>query len=153
MCSFLRLRGDTRCYKVLPITFYIKCLLHVDFELDFKWDDDGILEWRLQADRARGEEASCISCYMKDNPGSTEEDALNHINAMINDIIRELNWEFLKPDSNIPMKIICFNQINIYRKCVTFQLILSIIVIQIIISNFNKHFLLILINIFSFKYS
>jgi hypothetical protein len=40
---------------------------------------------------------------MKDNPGSTEEDAVNHINAMINDIIRELNWEFLKPDSNIPM--------------------------------------------------
>nr|Q9M7D1.1 RecName: Full=Beta-phellandrene synthase, chloroplastic; AltName: Full=(-)-(4S)-beta-phellandrene synthase; AltName: Full=Agg-Bphe; Flags: Precursor [Abies grandis]AAF61453.1 beta-phellandrene synthase [Abies grandis] len=68
--SFLRLRGDTRCYK---------------------------------ADRDRGEEASSISCYMKDNPGLTEEDALNHINAMINDIIKELNWELLKPDSNIPM--------------------------------------------------
>nr|Q20HU7.1 RecName: Full=(-)-limonene synthase, chloroplastic; Short=PsTPS-Lim; Flags: Precursor [Picea sitchensis]ABA86248.1 (-)-limonene synthase [Picea sitchensis] len=68
--SFLRLRGDTRCYK---------------------------------ADRARGEEASCISCYMKDNPGSTEEDALNHINSMINEIIKELNWELLRPDSNIPM--------------------------------------------------
>ena len=40
---------------------------------------------------------------MKDNPGSTEEDALNHINAMINEIIKELNWEFLNPDSNIPM--------------------------------------------------
>ena len=62
------------------------------------------LAWRLrQADRARGEEASCISCYMKDNPGSTEEDALNHINAMVNDIIRELNWELLRPDSNIPI--------------------------------------------------
>ena len=23
--SFLRLRGDTRCYKVLPIAFYLKC--------------------------------------------------------------------------------------------------------------------------------
>nr|QMU24002.1 TPS limonene [Pinus massoniana] len=68
--SFLRLRGDTRCYK---------------------------------ADRTRGEEASCISCYMKDNPGSTEEDALQHINAMISDVIKELNWEFLRPDSYIPM--------------------------------------------------
>nr|O24474.1 RecName: Full=Myrcene synthase, chloroplastic; AltName: Full=Aggmyr; Flags: Precursor [Abies grandis]AAB71084.1 myrcene synthase [Abies grandis] len=68
--SFLRLRGDTRCYK---------------------------------ADRDRGEEASCISCYMKDNPGSTEEDALNHINAMVNDIIKELNWELLRSNDNIPM--------------------------------------------------
>jgi hypothetical protein len=40
---------------------------------------------------------------MKDNPGSTEEDALNHINSMINEIIKELNWELLRPDSNIPM--------------------------------------------------
>ena len=53
----------------------------------------------MQADRARGEEASSISCYMKDNPGSTEEDALNHINAMLSDVIKELNWELLKPDS------------------------------------------------------
>lgn len=62
--AFLRLRGDTRCYK---------------------------------ADRARGEEASCISCYMKDNAGSTEEDALNHIKTMINEVIKELNWEYLRP--------------------------------------------------------
>nr|UNY86182.1 (-)-limonene synthase [Pinus armandii] len=68
--TFLRLRGDTRCYK---------------------------------ADRDRGEEASCISCYMKDNPGTTEEDALNHINSMVNEVIKELNWEFLRPDSYIPM--------------------------------------------------
>lgn len=54
-----------------------------------------------KAERARGEEASCISCYMKDKPGLTEEDAVNHLNAMINDIIKELNWELLKPESNI----------------------------------------------------
>ena len=41
----------------------------------------------MQADRAHGEEVSSISCYMKDNPGSTKEDDLNHINAMITDVI------------------------------------------------------------------
>nr|Q948Z0.1 RecName: Full=Camphene synthase, chloroplastic; AltName: Full=(-)-(1S,4R)-camphene synthase; AltName: Full=Agg-cam; Flags: Precursor [Abies grandis]AAB70707.1 (-)-camphene synthase [Abies grandis] len=56
-----------------------------------------------KADRARGEEASSISCYMKDNPGLTEEDALNHINFMIRDAIRELNWELLKPDNSVPI--------------------------------------------------
>ena len=61
------------------------------------------LAWTLQADMARGEEASSISCYMHDNPGSTEEDALNHINGMIEDIIKELNWELLRPDSNAPI--------------------------------------------------
>ena len=61
------------------------------------------LSWRMQADRARGEEASCISCCMKENPGSTEDDALNHINGMIEDIIKELNWELLRPDSNAPI--------------------------------------------------
>nr|UNY86181.1 alpha-pinene synthase [Pinus armandii] len=56
-----------------------------------------------QADRARGEEASSISCYMKDNAGTTEEDALNHINAMISDVIKGLNWELLKPNSSVPI--------------------------------------------------
>jgi len=56
-----------------------------------------------KADRARGEEASSISCYMKDNPGATEEDALDHINAMISDVIRGLNWELLKPNSSVPI--------------------------------------------------
>nr|ABY65904.1 alpha-pinene synthase [Pinus tabuliformis] len=56
-----------------------------------------------QADRARGEEASCTSCYMKDNPGTTEEDALNHINAMISDVVKGLNWELLKPNSSVPI--------------------------------------------------
>lgn len=68
--SFLRLRGDTRCYK---------------------------------ADIARGEEASAITCYMKDNPESTEEDALNHVNAMISEVIKGLNWELLRADSNVPI--------------------------------------------------
>jgi len=85
---------------------------HILQEIDFpsKFNDFASAILRLKgdtrcykADRARGEEASCISCYMKDNPGSTEEDALNHINAMINDLIKEQNWELLRPDNNVPI--------------------------------------------------
>ena len=61
------------------------------------------LAWQTQADEARGEEASCISCYMKDNPGSTEKDALSHIHGRVNDLMKELNWELLKPDSSAPI--------------------------------------------------
>ena len=62
-----------------------------------------VLSWLMQVEMARGEEASAISCYLKDNPEYTEEDALNHINNMIDDIIKELNWEFLRSDSNVPI--------------------------------------------------
>jgi hypothetical protein len=57
----------------------------------------------MQEEWARGEEASCISCYMKENPGLTKNDVVNHIHAMVNDLIKELNWEFLKPDNNAPI--------------------------------------------------
>jgi len=40
---------------------------------------------------------------MKDNPRATEEDALNHIKSMIEEKMKEINWEFLKPDSNVPI--------------------------------------------------
>jgi hypothetical protein len=40
---------------------------------------------------------------MKDNPGATEEDALNHINAMISDVIKGLNWELLNPNISVPI--------------------------------------------------
>jgi hypothetical protein len=40
---------------------------------------------------------------MKENPGLTEEDVVNHIHAMVNDLIKELNWELLKPDINVPI--------------------------------------------------
>nr|AFJ73582.1 2-methyl-3-buten-2-ol synthase [Picea abies] len=56
-----------------------------------------------QAERSRGEESSGISCYMKDNPESTEEDAVTYINAMVNRLLKELNWELLKPHSNVPI--------------------------------------------------
>lgn len=85
---------------------------HILKEVDFpsKLNDLACAILRLRGDtrcykedRARGEETSCISCYMKENPGATEEDSLNHVNLMISGVIKELNWELLKPDSNVPI--------------------------------------------------
>eukprot|EP00253_Pinus_taeda_P000723 PITA_00723 len=86
--------------------------LHILQEIDFpsKFNDLMCVLLRLrgdtrsyQADRARGEEASSVSCYMKDHPGITEEGAVDQINAMIINLTKEVNWEFLKPDSNVPI--------------------------------------------------
>nr|AFJ73570.1 2-methyl-3-buten-2-ol synthase [Pinus pseudostrobus var. estevezii] len=56
-----------------------------------------------QAERSRGEKSSCISCYMEENPESTEEDAINHVNSMVDKLLKEPNWEYLRPDSNVPI--------------------------------------------------
>ncbi|GLJ09955.1 hypothetical protein SUGI_0119070 [Cryptomeria japonica] len=53
----------------------------------------------FKAEADRGEVVSCITCYMKDHPGSTEEDALEYLNSLIDENLKELNWEYLKPDS------------------------------------------------------
>lgn len=92
----------------LDIPFPLHILHEIDFPSKFNDYASSILRLRgdtrcYQADRARGEEASSISCYMHDNPGSTEEEALNHIDGMIEDIIKELNWELLRPDINVPI--------------------------------------------------
>ncbi|XP_059068630.1 sesquiterpene synthase Cad-like [Cryptomeria japonica] len=55
----------------------------------------------FEDEQTRGESASSIECYMKDNHGSTREDALNHIINIIENCLQESNNEFLKP-SNIP---------------------------------------------------
>eukprot|EP01018_Ginkgo_biloba_P025775 Gb_27156 [translate_table: standard] len=52
----------------------------------------------FKVEKARGEVASSIACYMKDNPGCTEEDALKHIEVVLDHSFKELNCEFLKPD-------------------------------------------------------
>ncbi|GLJ35262.1 hypothetical protein SUGI_0709600 [Cryptomeria japonica] len=56
----------------------------------------------FKAEADRGEVVSCITCYMKDHPGSNEEDALNYLNSLIDERLKELNWEYLKPD-NVPL--------------------------------------------------
>eukprot|EP01018_Ginkgo_biloba_P023860 Gb_15782 [translate_table: standard] len=53
----------------------------------------------FRTERARGEVASSVSCYMKDNPGCKEEDALKYIDAVLDDLFKGLNWELFKPDN------------------------------------------------------
>eukprot|EP01018_Ginkgo_biloba_P004092 Gb_24809 [translate_table: standard] len=57
----------------------------------------------FQAEKARGELASSIECYMKDHPGSTEEEALNHLYAILDPAIKELTRQFLNPHDNVPL--------------------------------------------------
>eukprot|EP00253_Pinus_taeda_P009875 PITA_09875 len=92
----------------MDIPFPPHILKEVDFPSNLNDLACAILRLRgdtrcYQEDRARGEETSSISCYMKDNPGATEEDALNHLNVMISGVIKELNWELLKPNSSVPI--------------------------------------------------
>eukprot|EP00253_Pinus_taeda_P034166 PITA_34166 len=96
----------------LILTLDIPLPHHIVQDIDFpsKFDSlaSGILPLKgdthcYKADRARGEEASCISFYLKEKPGLTEEDVVNHIHDMVNDLIKELNWEFLKPENNAPI--------------------------------------------------
>ncbi|XP_059072438.1 alpha pinene synthase, chloroplastic-like [Cryptomeria japonica] len=47
---------------------------------------------------ARGETNSSVACYMRDNPGSIEEDALDYIKNLLDERLKELNWEYLKND-------------------------------------------------------
>lgn len=50
----------------------------------------------------RKELASSVECYLKDNPESTEEDALNRIIGIVYLSLKELNREFIKQD-NVPL--------------------------------------------------
>lgn len=53
----------------------------------------------FEDEKEGGEIASIIECYMKDNPDSTLENALNHIKGILHLSLQELNREFLKEDS------------------------------------------------------
>lgn len=64
-----------------------------------KFDKSIMVLLKVEADC--GEAASCVTCYLKDNPRSTEEDALEYLNSLIDEKLKELNWEYLKPD-NVP---------------------------------------------------
>ncbi|GLJ31906.1 hypothetical protein SUGI_0642230 [Cryptomeria japonica] len=66
--------------------------------LTFRLSND-IKSFKVEA--ARGEDASCVRCYMRDNPGSTEEEALDYLNSLKENLLKELTWEYLKPD-NVP---------------------------------------------------
>nr|QBM78437.1 germacrene A synthase [Chamaecyparis formosensis]UTN00748.1 germacrene A synthase [Chamaecyparis formosensis] len=55
----------------------------------------------FEDEKDHGETASSIECYMKDNHGSTREDALNYVMNLIEGWAQEANKEFLNP-SHIP---------------------------------------------------
>nr|AAS18603.1 taxadiene synthase [Taxus x media] len=81
------------------------------------------LSWRLtndtktyQAEKARGQQASGIACYMKDNPGATEEDAIKHICRVVDRALKEASFEYFKPSNDIPMG--CKSFIFNLRLCV-----------------------------------
>nr|QHZ00922.1 terpene synthase 15 [Taiwania cryptomerioides]WBO26430.1 linalool synthase [Taiwania cryptomerioides] len=79
-------------------------------EIDFpsRFNEISALTFRLsndiksfKAEAARGEKASCVECYMRDNLGSTEEEALDYLNSLNEKLFKELSLEYLKLD-NIP---------------------------------------------------
>ncbi|KAH9297120.1 hypothetical protein KI387_028802 [Taxus chinensis] len=81
------------------------------------------LSWRLtndtktyQAEKARGQQASGIACYMKDNPGSTEEDAIKYICGVVDRALKEACFEYFKPADDVPMS--CKSFIFNLRLCV-----------------------------------
>jgi hypothetical protein len=73
--------------------------IHGLLELTVRLKDD-ITDF--EQERERGEIASSLECYLKDNPESTPENALNHIKGILDLSVSELNWEFLKHD-NVPL--------------------------------------------------
>jgi len=67
-----------------------------------------------KAEKARGELASSIECYMKDHPECTEEEALNHIYGILEPAVKELSMEFLKPDDvPFPCKKMLFEETRV----------------------------------------
>lgn len=40
---------------------------------------------------------------MRDHPGSTEEDALCYLEGLLDKVLKELNWEYLKADNQVPV--------------------------------------------------
>lgn len=53
----------------------------------------------FEDEKERGEMASIIECYIKDNPDSTVENALNQIKGILHLSLEEMNGEFLNQDS------------------------------------------------------
>nr|ABV44452.1 caryophyllene/humulene synthase [Pinus sylvestris] len=53
----------------------------------------------FEDEKERGEMASIIECYIKDNPDSTVGNALNRIKGILQLSLEEMNREFLKQDS------------------------------------------------------
>eukprot|EP00253_Pinus_taeda_P006420 PITA_06420 len=74
--------------------------IHDLLELTVRVKDD-ITDF--EQEKERGEVASSLESYVKDNPECTLEDALkNHMKGILDLSVSQLNWEFLKHD-NVPL--------------------------------------------------
>eukprot|EP01018_Ginkgo_biloba_P027642 Gb_00720 [translate_table: standard] len=64
----------------------------------------------FKVERERGELCSAVESYIKDNPGSSDKEALEHLHGILENARRELNWELLKP-GQVPdcLKKLLFN--------------------------------------------
>ncbi|GLJ38214.1 hypothetical protein SUGI_0777910, partial [Cryptomeria japonica] len=61
-------------------------------------------------EKLHGQSASAISSYMRDHPECLEDDALCHINCLVDQLIEELLWEFLNPNKKfLDYEKLCFN--------------------------------------------
>lgn len=78
---------------------YSPSKIHHLLELTLRLKDD-ITDF--EQEKEHGELASCIECYLRDNPETTREDALNHIKGILDLSLSEWNWESLKHD-NVPL--------------------------------------------------
>eukprot|EP00253_Pinus_taeda_P018584 PITA_18584 len=73
--------------------------IHNLLELTVRVKDD-ITDF--EQEKERGEVASSLECYVKENPECTREDSLNHMKGILDLSVSQLNWEFLKHD-NVPL--------------------------------------------------
>jgi hypothetical protein len=94
----LLLMGQILPDDILQQIFY-PSKIHELLELTVRLKDD-ITDFELE--KERGEIASSLECYLKEKPGSSREDALNHMNGILDLSFSELNREFLKHD-NVPL--------------------------------------------------
>ncbi|GLJ06369.1 hypothetical protein SUGI_0037340 [Cryptomeria japonica] len=77
-----------------------------NFDYPSRFNDHVCLILKLTSDikSFKGKVEDAVSskvCYMRDNPGSTKEDAFIYINNLLDEQLKELSWEYLKFD-NVP---------------------------------------------------
>nr|QND75952.1 diterpene synthase [Thuja plicata] len=70
----------------------------------------------FQEERDRGELASCVQCYRNDNPGCTEEEALNYLYGVNEDALTKLNYQFLmREDIPKSFRTVLFNTARVMQ--------------------------------------
>ncbi|GLJ09972.1 hypothetical protein SUGI_0119370 [Cryptomeria japonica] len=112
-----KVSGGSRVVTLQPVLAVDAILLeNILPEIDYpsKFDELLRLTLRVKGDTRtfevegdRGETVSCITCYMRDLPRSTKKEAINDLTALCDELLKELNWEYLKPDNVPPISKDC----------------------------------------------